>query len=420
MGRPSRALTVTRSAVGTRLGDSAGAEDRRQRVGDLARPGIVRGDARNGEQPEVLRLRLAFADRRDPGAVGQPADRPPDAVPGIDPSPAEAAETVRGVFGGRPRPRFGGAPAASSPTSRSWRPSWTSMWTNRLPSGEGSGAEPTPPPGSPCSRSPLGQDDPIVAIGGQPDDLEPAVGIGHEEQRPVGQPAGARHRRFARRPRPRSSPVATSTRAICDVSSIPGPRRAMTAMRVPSGDHSNASTSTPVSVRTVGSRRLGLGRRPAAARDRGVDQPDLRPAAAARQEGEAMAVGRPARLAAGAGLADHPGQARPVGFDDPDLVVADEGEAPPVGRPLRVGDGLLRGGELGRVAAAQRQGEELPRAGGLGGEGDDPVARMEPELARRVDRDDRLDRQVGRRRDRCGRHQRAAPETTQFARPTAR
>ena len=35
----------------------------------------------------------------------------------------------------------------------------------------------------------LGQDDPIVAIGGQPDDLEPAVGIGHEEERPVGQPA---------------------------------------------------------------------------------------------------------------------------------------------------------------------------------------------------------------------------------------
>ena len=122
----------------------------------------------------------------------------------------------------------------------------------------------------------------------------------------------------------------------------------MTAIRVPSGDHSKASTSMPVSVRTVGRGGFGSVAGPAAARDRSVDQPDLRPAAPARQEGQPVAVGRPARCAAAAGLADDEGQARPVGLDDPDLVVADEREPAAVGRPLRIGDRLLGRGQLGR------------------------------------------------------------------------
>jgi hypothetical protein len=37
--------------------------------------------------------------------------------------------------------------------------------------------------------------------------------------------------------------------------------------------------------------------------------------------------------------------------------------------------------------------KQLAGSGGLGRVGDDPLARMEPELARGVDRDQRLDRQ---------------------------
>ena len=194
----------------------------------------------------------------------------------------------------------------------------------------------------------------------------------------------------------------------------------MTAIRAPSGAHSNASTSTPVAVRAVGRGGFGSVAGPAAARDGRVDQPDLRPAAPARQEGEPMAVRRPARRAAAAGLAGDAGEARPVRLDDPDLVVADEREAAAVGRPLRIGDGLLRRGELGRIAAAQRQREELAGAGGLGGVGHDPVARVEAELARGVDRDDRLDRQVRRRRGGGGRHQASSPLGVERRRTTAR
>ena len=38
---------------------------------------------------------------------------------------------------------------------------------------------------------PGGQDDPIVPIGGQPDDLEPAVRVRHEQERAIGHPLGA-------------------------------------------------------------------------------------------------------------------------------------------------------------------------------------------------------------------------------------
>ena len=249
-----------------------------------------------------------------------------------------------------------------------------------------------------------------MAVGGQPDDLEPAVGVRHEEQRAVGQPAGP----DIDAPlagddagRPRRDIDEGDLGRLVDVRSAPGHDRDAGAVGRPL-ERVDVDAGLGQGGR---SRRLGLGRRPAAARDRRVDQPDLRPAAAARQEGEAMAVGRPARFAAAAGLADDPGQARAVRLDDPDLVVADEREAAPVGRPLRIRDGLLRGGELDRIAATQRQREELPGPGGLGRVGDDPVARVEPELARRVDRDDRLDRQVGRGRDRCGRHQRRRRRT---------
>ena len=49
-----------------------------------------------------------------------------------------------------------------------------------------------------------GQDDPVVAVGRQPDDLEPAVGVGHEAGANRRAASGHRHRRSARRRRPGS------------------------------------------------------------------------------------------------------------------------------------------------------------------------------------------------------------------------
>ena len=178
----------------------------------------------------------------------------------------------------------------------------------------------------------------------------------------------------------------------------------MTAICVPSGDQARDVTSTPAGVRArasggrgsfAGRPRRGTGR---------VDDPDLRPAASARDESESLPVGRPAGRVRARLVAGDLHEPRPVGLDDPDLVVADEREAAAVGRPLRVADGLLRGGQLGRVAAAQGQGEQLPTPGGLRRVGDGPVPRMEPELTGRLDRDDRLDRQAvfGRSRSRGG------------------
>ncbi len=36
-----------------------------------------------------------------------------------------------------------------------------------------------------------GQDDPVVAVGRQADDLEPAIRVRHEQERAVGQPVDA-------------------------------------------------------------------------------------------------------------------------------------------------------------------------------------------------------------------------------------
>ena len=106
-----------------------------------------------------------------------------------------------------------------------------------------------------------GQDDPVVAVGGPPDDLEPAVGVGDER--------AATRRAASEAPASRlSSPATTSSapgrrrrrwRSGRSRGSS-GRRRAMTASRAPSGDHSNASTSMPVAVRTVGRGRLRVGR----------------------------------------------------------------------------------------------------------------------------------------------------------------
>jgi hypothetical protein len=90
-----------------------------------------------------------------------------------------------------------------------------------------------------------------------------------------------------------------------------------------------------------------------------------------------------------------------VGIDDPDLVATGVGQPTAVGRPLRVCNVLVRCGELNRAAtAAGSEGHDQELAGtrDVLGIHDDPVARVEAELARRVDRDQALDRQPTRRR----------------------
>jgi len=52
-------------------------------------------------------------------------------------------------------------------------------------------------------------------------------------------------------------------------------------------------------------------------------------------------------------------QARTVGFDHPDLVLAHEGEAASIGRPLRIADRFRRRCQLCGVAAAERHREQL-------------------------------------------------------------
>ena len=218
-----------------------------------------------------------------------------------------------------------------------------------------------------------------MAVGCSTDHLEPPVGIGDVQERPVRQPAGARCP-GCRSPAITSvRPVARSTRTICEVSgSVPG-SLAMIARRAPSGDHSNDSTSTPVSVTTDGSGNLRLVGRPTAARDRRVDDPDLRPAATPRDEGEAATVGRPVRQAGATGLAGDPGRSGAVRLHDPQFLVADVGRAD--GRratrrarrspsPTRSPGSASRPGAGGRTAVARPRPRRCrPRRDRAGGGG---------------------------------------------------
>ncbi len=194
-----------------------------------------------------------------------------------------------------------------------------------------------------------GQHDPVVAVGGPADDLEPAVGVRHVEQRTVGDPARARRRGCARRRRPRARRSRRRRARSAHVSGSSSSSFALIARRPPSGAHSKASTSTPgvgqggrrgrLAARSAGRPRRGTG----ASMSQTCDQPRRRERNASRwpsgdQRGERPPPGLPTTRV----------DPRAVGLDDPDLVVADVREAPAVGRPLRVGDGLLRRGQLGR------------------------------------------------------------------------
>ena len=153
--------------------------------------------------------------------------------------------------------------------------------------------------------------------------------------------------------------------------------RLITAIRAPSGDHSNPRHRRSGPGRGAG--RFRLVRRAPATRNRRIDDPHLAPAR--RREGTRSDDRRATtRLVAAARLATTR-RARAVGFDDPDLFVPDERQAATVRRPLRVGDRLLGGRDLDRISATEPEREELPGPGRLRRVRDDAVARVEPEFA---------------------------------------
>ncbi len=242
----------------------------------------------------------------------------------------------------------------------------------------------------------IGQHQPVAAVGRAPDDLEPAIGVGHVPEGAVTPPAGRGVVAVLAGHDLDGAGRDLDERDLVRLEVVDPPLPADRQMRAGWRPGHRVDIG-PGRGQRDGGRKLRGASGTAAARHRGVDDPDLRPAASARQEGEPLAVGRPARVLPAPGLGHGAGQPGAVRLDHPDLVLADERQPPPIGRPLRVTDRMLRRGDLdGRGAeAAQREREELAAAGRLVGEGDDAVARMEPELAGRLDRDDRLDRDAG-------------------------
>ena len=195
---PERALEgepVTRRELdpfghGRPAGGQRRPEHGRHRIGHLPRPRSIGRDARNGQQPQVLRRGIALADRGDPGSVREPSDGPPHAVPRIDPAArgrrADRARLLRRATPaplGRLRPAELAdeqvlqaivdldvdEPAAVRRRQRNMTGAAARLAVLALPGG---------------------QDDPIVPVGGQPDDLEPAVRVRHEQQRAIGHPLG--------------------------------------------------------------------------------------------------------------------------------------------------------------------------------------------------------------------------------------
>ncbi len=238
------------------------------------------------------------------------------------------------------------------------------------------------------------QDAALASVGGQPDGLEPAARVGTVEPSAVGHRPGAAHPLLAAAGDP---PFV----GRFDVDEVDLADRVVGPSLGADGDRSAIGRPAQVIDIDAGRRELarlrrsGIAGRPASPRHGRVDHPELRPAAAARDEGESPAIRRPARGRHAGRMAGDADVPRPIGLDDPDLVVADVGQPAAVGRPLGVGDVLLGRGQLDGVAASQRQHEQLPGAGRVGGVGDESIARLEPELTGRLHRDDLLDRQAG-------------------------
>ena len=244
-------------------------------------------------------------------------------------------------------------------------------------------------------------------VGGQPDDLEPAVGVGHEDEPAIGQPADTALPVGALADRPFLPVGDRHDRDAGGVADRVGPVR---------GDRQPRPVRRPVDLLDVdprrrhGASRFRARRRagsPAAGYGR-VHDPDLGPATPPGDEREPPPVRRPARDRFAGRVMAQRDEPRAIRVDDGDRSVADEREPPSVRRPARIRDRLLGRGDLGRRPAAQRQDEELAGAGRFVRVGHGSAARIEPELARRLGGDDVLDRQGVRRPAREGRLRRRA------------
>ena len=187
-----------RDALGRRhaTGGQGRTDDRRERGRHLAGTRVIRRDARHRQQPQVLRSRLALADRRNPSAVGEPADLSPDAVPGVDPLAggrrAERPGRLRGSTSTALRRRF----AVECPDHQVHEAVVDLDVDEARPVRRRIGLEPDATAELDRVDAVLAftrrEHDPVTPIGRQPHDVGPAVGVGHEQDRTVGQPARER------------------------------------------------------------------------------------------------------------------------------------------------------------------------------------------------------------------------------------
>ena len=167
------------------------AEDGRHGIGDLARPARRPGrrPGRGAATGPGARSRARRSAATQAPSASQPTDSP-DAVPRVDPAAGG---------GRRDGPRRLRWPAAAA-LRRGARGELADEQVLEpvvdldvdeaaaVGRGQRRGADPTAWLAVLALAG--GQHDPVVAVGGQADDLEPAVGIRHEQQRSVGKPAG--------------------------------------------------------------------------------------------------------------------------------------------------------------------------------------------------------------------------------------
>ena len=250
--RPSRAVSWTRWASANRAGRrTAGSESvtRRGRAPSGAAP-RTGSSQRSGERRSLSPRATIIV----PSAL-QPTARQTPGHGFTTTRSTSGAGAGRGCFGGRPRGRRAGGAAERGATTRSVTPSWISTWTKRPPSGATSGTNPKSDEGSPCSIAPAVRKLRSCRVGSsrttwnQPSASEIRVRPPSGSQRgPHSQasPAGIR----------RSSPPTMSTTETSDLQARSS-RWAAKAIRPPSGDQSNSSTSSPAGVIATGSAGRG-------------------------------------------------------------------------------------------------------------------------------------------------------------------
>ena len=223
----------------------------------------VRWRGRRGSVPSAAgtgRIQRSSGSRHDSPTARMPPPSGNQATASQTPSngsmrtaaPDSACQSAAGCFRGRPGLRLSGATGASGATYSAWNPSRTTTCTNRVASGDGSGATPKPPPGAPCSTGPA-----VRALRSVPSALmdttwnQPSASL--RRSRPL--PSGSQRAPVAQSASPaivRSSPDARSTIVTWFVCRS-GRRCAMSASRVPSGAQAKSSISTLAGVTGRGS-----------------------------------------------------------------------------------------------------------------------------------------------------------------------